>query len=167
MPHQLAVSTGEYLDRLAILWVKTKCFFGPRRHDCAKRFYMMERSLQIPPDKEESVSALFRNLVDTHQELFDAEDSIRMAANAMPVKEPGSTKGWFDAAIDNDKTRLYMMRHSQAAFTISQLNEQRHRIVAKIDAVVNDNPEPKQYAESSASEVATKASSSDINLLTQ
>lgn len=164
MAHQLTVSTGEYLDRLAILWVKTKCFFGPKRHDCAKRFYMMERALQIPPDKEESVSALFRCLVDTHQELFDAEDGIRIAASGMPIKEAGSTRGWFDAAVDDDKTRLYLMKHSQAAYSISQLNEQRHRIIAKIDTVVNDIPEPKQYAESSAPEVSAKAGASDIGL---
>ena len=164
MAHQLTVSTGEYLDRLAILWVKAKCFYGAKRHDCVKRFYSMERALQIPPDKEESVSALFRNLVDVHQELFEAEDGVRLAASSMPTKEAGSTKGWFDAAVDDDKTRLHLMRHMQAAHSISQLNEQRHRIIAKIDSVVNDAPEPKQYAEGSIIDVASKPSPSAIGI---
>ena len=142
----LVLSTGEYLDRMAILLVKSKCFFGAKRHECSKRFYSMERSLQIPPEKEESVSALFRELVDTHQSLFDAEDEVRLAANNMPIKEPGSTKGWFDASIEDDIVRLNLMKHCQASHSIRQLNTERHKLIAKIDAAIGEVSEPKQYA---------------------
>jgi predicted ATP-binding protein involved in virulence len=134
------------MDRLAILLVKSKCFFGTKRHECAKRFYSMERALQIPPEKEEIVSELFRELVDVHQELFNAEDEVRLAAGNMPVKEPGSTKGWFDAAIEDDIVRLNLMKHSQASHSISQLNTDRHKLIAKIDAAIGEVSEPKQYA---------------------
>jgi hypothetical protein len=147
--HQIPVSTGEYLDRMAVLHVKAGKFMGPRRHDAIKRLYQLERNLTIQSDMEAQINPLYRQLLEIHSKLFDTEDEIRWSTSKMPIQTPGSTKGWFDSAVEDDTVRQAMLKHTQAAYTISKSNEVRHQLIRQIDAITGDSPEPKQYGKQS------------------
>jgi hypothetical protein len=145
MGNTILVSSGEYLDRMAVLWVKSARFLGDKRHEAVRRFCELESKLSIGADVEEEVNGVYLKLLTVHQILFDTENEIRDAAGAMPIQVPGSTKGWYDASLTDDLVRNSMLRHSQAAYTISQMNESRHNLIRQIDSICGDQSEPKQY----------------------
>lgn len=151
---RIPTTFGEVVDRLTILRVKyTRLPTAPARAAAGNRARQVAEAFLTGWQTPGALGSLAtqdveRALTQVHQQLWDAEDQLRLAAAALSTVDEVDVDKWLELASPrtcDNPAYLQLKSYLAAAQEIRRLNQRRHELVGQLDQLAGDQSEPKHY----------------------